>query len=120
MYWATGGARIELNLAKGGLIIGDILLQERHEGLGLLRAEVDALEVAQLHLGFGSLLHGAEHEEKIPDVHADLDTVGIGFAVVRSLDKLQIRLIWLIHMRSVQPARVKGQGQGMRAALLKT
>jgi len=41
------------------------LLHERHQRLGLLRAQINSLKVSQFHLRFRTLLHGAEDQEKI-------------------------------------------------------
>jgi len=43
-------ARIKLDLAERRLVVSHVLLQERHERLGLLRAKINPLEVSQFHL----------------------------------------------------------------------
>ena len=94
-------AWVEFDLAEGALITGDILLQQPEQGLGLLRAEVDALEVANLDLSFGLLLQGAENHEEVPDIHPHLHAVGVGFAIVRSIDQLEVGLRRKAHKKAV-------------------
>ncbi len=45
--WDAG---IKFDLAERSLVIRHVLLQERHERLGLLRAEINSLKVSQFHL----------------------------------------------------------------------
>jgi len=97
-----GHAGIELDLAEGAFVSGDILLQNGHERFGLLRAQIDALKVADLDLGLGWLLHGAEDKEEIPDVDADLNAVGVVFAIIRSMAELDVGLVRRVHANSVK------------------
>src|SRR5580698_3868009 len=79
-------ARVELDLAEGALVAGDILLQEAEQRLRLLRAQVDALKVLDFDLLLGLLLQGSEDEEKIPDVDPHLHAVGVVLAIVGEFD----------------------------------
>src|SRR5258708_13054164 len=81
-------ARIELDFAECAFVTGDVLLQESKQSLCLLRAQVDALEVADLDLGFGLLLQRAEDEQEIQDVHTHLHLIGIFLLVVRDIFQL--------------------------------
>jgi len=92
------GAWLKLDLTERGLVVGYVLLQERHQRLGLLRAEINSLKISQFYLRFRALLHGPEDEEKIPDVYTDLHTIGVSLAVIFGLNELYIRLIDCIHM----------------------
>src|SRR4029077_14685737 len=91
-------AWIKFDLAERGLVVGHVLLQERHERLGLLRAQINSLKVSQFHLRLRALLHRGENEEEIPDIHPDLHAVGVGFAVIGGLHELHIRLVPCIHV----------------------
>ncbi len=77
------GKLLEGDGAEGLLVLGEVVAEDVPEGLGLLGAEVDALEVVDVELLRGLLGHGAEDEEEVPDAHADLDAVGVAVAVVR-------------------------------------
>src|SRR6516164_5871493 len=90
-------ARIELNLAKGSLVIDQILLQDGIQRLGLLRAEVDALEVANLDFRFVLLLQRAKHQKEIPDVDPYLHAVGVVLAVIGGVSQLNRRLRRICH-----------------------
>jgi len=57
-------ARVEFYFPEGGFVAVDILLQQSEQGLGLLRAQVDALKIADLDLSFALLLNGAKDKEK--------------------------------------------------------
>ncbi len=83
MHLAPGAyARVQLDFTKGGFITRNILLQESKQSFGLLWAQVDALEIANFHLCFVLLLHRAEHQEEVPDIHSHLHAVGIGFPII--------------------------------------
>src|SRR5436190_21944674 len=70
VYRAGGGDfRIELDFPERSLVVGHVLLQDRGQRLSLLRAQVDALKIADFDLSLRLLLHGAEHQEEIPDIH---------------------------------------------------
>jgi hypothetical protein len=85
-------ARVKLDLAEGALVVGNVLLQDGGQRLGLLRAQINSLEISDLNLIFSLLLHGPEDEKKIPDVNSHLNAVGIGFPVIGGIDDVEIRL----------------------------
>src|SRR6266567_1892058 len=87
-----GHSRIKLDLAKGAFVVGDILVQNRSQRLGLLRAQVNALKISYLDLIFRLLLHGAEHEKEVPNIDPHLHTVGISLAILSGIDDAEIRL----------------------------
>ena len=58
------------------------MAEEVEQRLGLLRAEVDALEVFDADFVGGFLAGGAEDQVEVPDAHADLDVIGVGVAIV--------------------------------------
>ena len=78
--------------AEGLLVLGEVVAEDVPEGLGLLRAEVDALEVLDVELVGRLLGHGAEDEEEVPDAHADLDAVGVAVAVVLGVGEVECGL----------------------------
>ena len=93
MHWARGvRPGIKLDLTKRALIFRHILLQNCRQRLGLLRAEINALKISHFHLRFRLLLHGAKDQEKIPDIHSHLHTVGVSFPIIRSIGDVKIRL----------------------------
>ena len=92
-------ALVELDLAKRRLILRDVLLQHVEKRLRLLRAQINSLKIAQLNLRFRTLLHRSKHEKKVPDIHADLHAVRIGFAIFRCVDEFHIRLRRCIHSK---------------------
>lgn len=94
-----GKAWIEFDLAEGAFVANYVLLQKSEQGFGLLRAEVNALKVANFHLGFGLLLQSSEDEEEVPDIHAHLHAVGIGLAIIRRIGQLNIRWYREAHAR---------------------
>src|SRR5579864_6380361 len=95
MHWSLRHhTRIEFDLAKGALVSGNVLLQESEQGLRLLRAEVDPLEILNLNLRLGLLLEGAKYEIEIPDVDAHLHAVGVALAIIFGIDQFQIGLRW--------------------------
>lgn len=85
-------ARVELDLAEGALVIGDVLVQDRGERFGLLRTEINPLKIPDFNLIFRLLLHGAEHQEEVPYIDPHLHTVGVGFAIIRCTGYGEIRL----------------------------
>jgi hypothetical protein len=95
---SAGGTRIELDLAEGGFVVDHVLLQQRHESFGLLRAQINSLKIMQLDLRFRSLLHGAEDEKKIPYVNPNLYAVRVGLAIFGGLNELYIGLVLRVHV----------------------
>ena len=87
---AALGVGFELNLPKGRFVLGHVLLEDVEQGLGLLGAEVDALKIVDGHIVGGSLVDPAEHEKEIPQIHADLNAVGIVLPVLGSIDQLNL------------------------------
>ena len=79
---SRAGAGFEANLAESGFVLAYILLQHVQQRLGLLRADVDPLEVLDLHVFLRGLADMAEHQKEVPEIHPDLHAVGIAFAVV--------------------------------------
>jgi hypothetical protein len=114
MYGARGclHAGIEFDLTERAFIIGHILVEDRRQRLGLLRAQIDSLKVAHLYLILRLLLHGAEDEKKVPDVHADLHAVGVGFPILGSVHNAEIRLSRIDHHGS----QFNGNGAIVKAA----
>ena len=62
--------------AEGLLVLGQMLPQHVPKGLGLLRAEEDAL-VAMVTWSGGLVEGQAEDQLEVPDAGADLDAVGV-------------------------------------------
>jgi|SRR5581483_4846853 len=83
---------IEFDFPESAFVIADILLQNRCEGLGLLRTQVDALKVTHFYLIFCGLLHGAKDEKKVPDANPHLHAVGVRFTIVGSINEIKVRL----------------------------
>jgi len=91
--WAGGGhSGIELDLAECTFVARYVLLQNRNQGLGLLRAQVNALKISDLDLGIALLLQGAKDEEEVPDADAHLHTVGVVFTIVRGIEQVDFGL----------------------------
>jgi len=99
VYWARGRlyARIELDLAECAFVVRHVLVENRGQGLCLLRAQINSLKVAHLDLTLRLLLHSSEDEEKVPDVNTHLHTVSIGFAILRGVYNIKIRLRRINH-----------------------
>jgi len=102
-------ARVELDFAEGAFVVGDVLLEQRHERLGLLRAQINSLEVMKFDLRFRALLHGAEDEKEVPDIDANLHAIGVGLAVFGRLNELNIGLILRVHDRQFTLLGADGQ-----------
>ena len=84
--------RIKLDLAEGAFVIGDVLMQDRCQRLRLLWTQIDTLKIAHFNLILGLLLHGAKNQKEVPDADPHLHAVGIGFAIIGSIDQIKIRL----------------------------
>ena len=94
-------ARVQFDFAERRFVAGDVLLQQSQKRLGLLRAEIDALKVTNLHLSFALLLHRAEDQEEIPNVDSHLNAVGIRFPIIGGVSKLDIGLWRNTHRKAV-------------------
>ncbi len=82
MHRALGShARVQFDLTECRFVAGDVLLQKAEQGFGLLRAQIDALKIADFHVSLGLLLQCAEDEKKVPDIDAHLHAIGITLAV---------------------------------------
>src|SRR5215468_8325381 len=103
MHRAGGGlyARIELYFTKRAFVVGYVLVKDRCQRLGLLRAQINALEIAHLDLILRLLLHGAEDEKKVPDVDPNLYAVGVSLAIFRGTDDTKIWLNGIDHKGTV-------------------
>ena len=97
--------RLERQSAKCLLVLGEIVAEEVQQRFGLLRAEVDALEVLDPHLVRRFLARGSEDQEEVPDAHADMDVVGIAVAIVLRVFRRDGRrfggLLGLAHMAAL-------------------
>ena len=93
VYRAGRHPGIKFDLSESALVARHVLLKNRGERLGLLRAQVDPLKVLQLHLCFTLLLQGSEDQKEIPDIHADLHTVRVILTVVGGVHQFNIRLL---------------------------
>ena len=56
-------ARIQLDVAEGVLVVDQVLLQDGVQRLGLLRAQIDTLEVAHINASFVLLLQRVQARE---------------------------------------------------------
>ena len=89
-------AGFEPDFAERSFVLRDILLQHVEQRLGLLRAQLDALEVLDVH-GFGRRLIGkAEHEQEVPKAGSNLNAVGVVLAVLGQVDDVNFR--WFAHV----------------------
>src|SRR3954469_3592855 len=64
---------IELDFSERAFILANVLLEDRQQRLGLLRAQVDALKVLHLNFLRRHRLQAAKNQQKVPHAHADLD-----------------------------------------------
>ena len=83
---------IEFDLAKGVFVLDNVLLKNRKQRLRLLRTDVDSLKICDFDLGLALLLQGAEDQEEVPDVDADLNAIGVVLAVGRRIGQFDIGL----------------------------
>jgi hypothetical protein len=86
----------QCDVPEGLLVLGEIVADHIPQRLGLLGAEIDALEVADDDLVDILLRHGAEDQEEVPYAHPHLDAVGIAVAVVFGAGELEG---WLVGRR---------------------
>ena len=82
--------RFEPDGAEGGLVLRQVLVEDIGQSLGLLRAQVDTLEDLDADVAGLGLILPAEGQEKIPQVHAHLNAVGIPLAIVGRPDDLDL------------------------------
>src|ERR1700684_837885 len=73
--------RVELDLPESALVAPYVLLEKAQQRLSLLRAQINSLEVLDLHLGFCLLLQRAKDQEEVPNIDSHLHAVGIILAV---------------------------------------
>ena len=85
--------RLEVERAEGLLVLGQVLPQHIPQSLGLLRAEENGIVVADGDLVRSVAGGQAEDQLEVPNADADLDAVGVGFAVVGGLDKVHLGLL---------------------------
>ena len=92
VHWSTGRPvlRLQRERAESLLVLREVVAENIHQRLGLLRTEVDALEVFNLNVVGGILVHRPEDEEEIPDAHTDLDAVGVAVAVLVGLFRCDV------------------------------
>jgi hypothetical protein len=88
-----GQLLLQRDVTEGLLVLCEVVSDYIPESLGLLWAEVDALEVLDVDLVRGLLGHRAEDEQEVPDAHADLNAVGVAVAVAVGLGELQLGLL---------------------------
>jgi hypothetical protein len=105
-------ARIKLDLTERAFVAGHVLLQDARQRLGLLRTQINALEIVDFYLGLTLLLQCAEDQEEIPDVDSYLHAVGIGLAIVGGVVQFDVGLNWVRHRK----VSVAGLRQGNNAA----
>lgn len=91
------GLRLQSDFTECRFILGDVIAQDVEQRLGLLRADVDPLEVVDRHAVRRRLIHPAEHQKEIPQVDPNLHTVGVVLAVLRGVDELDLGSRWLRH-----------------------
>src|SRR5690349_2719519 len=99
---ARGGhVGIEFDLAERLFILLDVLAEDAHQRFRLLRAQVHTLKIMDFDFVLGGLGQGAEDKKKVPDVDADLDGVGITFAIILVIHELDIGLHGKWHGRII-------------------
>ena len=94
-YAGVRRVRIELDLAEGPFVLRDVVFEKIEQRLGLLRAEVNALKMAQLNFVGGLLVNQPELQEKVPEIDTYLNAVGVVLAVFRCQRDPHARLFWL-------------------------
>src|ERR1039457_2040272 len=75
--------RLKLDLAERGFVLVDVLLEDVEQRLGLLRAEVNSLEILDIDVIGRGLVDQAEEQEEVPEIYTDLDAVGVALPVFR-------------------------------------
>src|SRR6185437_15579974 len=89
--------RLKCDGSEGLLVLGEVLAQHVPEGLGLLRAEVNAVAVFDRDLMRSVLMRDAEVEEEVPNAGAHLNAVGVGFAVLGRFIDVDLGLVGCRH-----------------------
>src|SRR6266849_9672102 len=99
LHERCAGVRLQLDLAERALVLADILLQHIQQGLGLLRTEIDALEIVNVDVVRRGLVHQPEQQKEVPKVDANLHAVGIAFAILGCIDQVNLGLLWRLAHR---------------------
>ena len=89
-----GKLRIQLDLSECVLILGNVLLENHEQGLGLLRTEIDALKICNLDFFRRLCPQCAECEKEVPNADAYLDAVRVAFAIIISSSEFYARWLW--------------------------
>lgn len=92
-----------MNFPERAFVLAHILLHEFHQRFCLLRAEVDALKIVNLHLIRRGLGDAAEHEEEVPQVQPDLHAIGIILTIFGGADQMNLWGGLLSHKNRVSP-----------------
>jgi hypothetical protein len=85
--------RLKVKRPESLLVLSKILPQHVPQSLGLLRAEINQLVIANGYLLRALAGSQAKYELEVPDAYAHLHAVGIGFAIIRGLGNVQL---WLL------------------------
>jgi hypothetical protein len=102
VHWSLRGhAGIELDLAEGGFVAGDILLKQAQQCFRLLWTEINALKIADFDLGLGLLLQCPENQEKVPYVDPHLHAICVVFAIIGIVGQLYVWLWRISHKAKV-------------------
>ena len=93
--WPVAGKgvlRLNGYLAKGLLVLRQILTKHVVQGLGLLRAKKNTLKILYRHSIWRFLTRGAKDETEIPYTDADMHAVGVDFPVRCIFNDIDFRL----------------------------
>src|SRR5215467_13189454 len=93
LCWSLGHAGIDLDFAERLFVLNNILFQDGHERLGLLRAQVDALEVLHLDVARALRLNPAKDQQKVPHADTHLHGICITLTIIGGVQKANIRLL---------------------------
>src|SRR5215471_7195753 len=93
LCWSLGHAGIDLDFAERLFVLNNILFQDGHERLGLLRAQVDALEVLHLDVARALRLNAAKDQQKIPHADTHLHGICVTLSIIGGVQKANIRLL---------------------------
>jgi hypothetical protein len=97
------------------LVLRDVVTKDIQQSLGLLGAEIDALEVIDMDLVRSLLVEGAEDQEEIPDGETYLHAISIGVAVVGRFFECNASVVGLgdgLTHAYAYPERLGGAGEG--------